>query len=170
MKQHFQIRNARPDEHDALRDMTLAAYEQYAPVMPHWAMYRDHLLSTLANNDRAERIVAVQQHKIIGSVLLEAGDTMASGVPSPELRLLAVAPWARGVGVGRALLEECIARARRGGARALHLHTEDIMAVAQQMYLRRGFVRAPDRDFSPAAGELVKGYRLQLDAADDAPR
>ncbi len=32
-----------------------------------------------------------------------------------------------------------------------------------RMYERSGFVRVPEVDFSPAAGVLVKGYRLSLD-------
>jgi hypothetical protein len=38
----------------------------------------------------------------------------------------------------------------------------DMMRAAVRMYERMGFVRAPDLDFTPAEGVLVKGYRLDL--------
>lgn len=165
---NYTIRDARPDEYDAMLEVALAAYEQYTSLMPHWTMYRDHLIATMTNDDRAERIVAAQNNQIIGGVLLYPSAPhhvapTAQAAPWPELRLLAVAPWTRGIGVGRALLEECIARARRSGASAIGLHTEDVMAVAQRMYVQRGFVRSPEHDFSPSDGVLVKGYRLDLD-------
>ena len=80
----------------------------------------------------------------------------------PELRLLAVAPEARGQGIGEALVNECVRRARRMGATELGLHTSRSMEVAMRMYRRLGFVRAPEHDFQPEGAELVEGYRLPL--------
>ncbi len=161
------IRDAGPDERDAIRGVTMAAYAQYASIMPHWEMYREHVLETLAQDGPEARIVAERDGAIVGSVLLypAAADVYETGSANtgwPEVRLLAVSPAARGQGVGSALLEECIRRARSAGATTLGLHTEDIMAVAQRMYERTGFVRAPETDFRPAEGVLVKGYRLSL--------
>ena len=164
----LQIRSARPDERDVIRAVTLAAYEQYASRMPHWQMYRRHLLATLDQEGPEARIVAEQDGVIVGSVLLYPGEanvyteeTASAGWP--EVRLLAVAPEARGQGVGRALLDECIRRARLAGATALGLHTEDLMEEAVRMYERRGFLRVPQFDFSPDDGVLVKAYCLRLD-------
>jgi ribosomal protein S18 acetylase RimI-like enzyme len=81
------------------------------------------------------------------------------------LRLLAVAGDARGQGVGQALVDECVRRARRMGAAELGLHTSASMAAARRMYLRMGFVRAPDHDFHPEGAELVEAYRLPLGSA-----
>jgi len=83
-------------------------------------------------------------------------------MPAPELRLLAVAHEARGRGVGRALVEECIRRARRDGAQSLGLHTSKSMTVAMDLYKRIGFERAPELDFMAPGSELVEGYRLRL--------
>lgn len=55
------------------------------------------------------------------------------------IRSLAVEPDSRGVGIGRALTQECIARAKRDEAPAIALHTSPIMTVALPMYLRMGF-------------------------------
>jgi GNAT superfamily N-acetyltransferase len=86
------------------------------------------------------------------------------------VRLLAVAPEARGQGIGTALMKECIRRARRLGAGCLNLHTTVVMQVAMRMYERMGFVRAPDLDFHPDPSITVKAYRLDLDWVGKAKR
>jgi GNAT superfamily N-acetyltransferase len=166
------IRDARPDDRAAIEAVTLAAYEQYAAVLPPplWAAYRQNILATLAKGPPVAQIVADAAGLVVGSVLLyPAGAVMAepgSGeqieLPEPELRLLAVGPAARGRGVGRRLMEECIRRSRDAGAAALTLHTTDMMRVAMQLYERMGFARAVELDFRPAPEMVVKGYRLRL--------
>jgi GNAT superfamily N-acetyltransferase len=168
-RKSFHIRDARDDEREAMRDVTLAAYEEYAAVMPKpfWEGYQRHLLATLDEEGPVERIVAERKGTIIGSVLLypplaNAYTGVNVGAGWPEVRLLAVAPGARGQGVGAALMDECERRARRAGARMLGLHTMEMMQVAIGMYERRGFERVPELDFCPAQGILVKGYCRRL--------
>lgn len=163
------IRDARDEDRQATRDVTLAAYQEYAAVLPapFWTSYEKHLQVALAEEGPADRIVAERHGVIVGSVLLYPPAVNAYGAASsntawPEVRLLAVARAARGQGVGTALMEECIRRARCAGASALGLHTMDAMKTAVRMYERMGFVRAPQTDFTPAPGVLVKGYRLDL--------
>ena len=57
----------------------------------------------------------------------------------PVIRSLVVDPKNRGAGVGRALTQECIKRARRDRSPVIALHTSAIMKVALAMYLRMGF-------------------------------
>lgn len=164
------IRDARADERAAIRALTLAAYAEYATIMAPtaWAGLRQALLSGLADEGTVERIVAEQDGALLGSVMLYSpaanayGDAVA-GAGLPELRLLAVAAAARGQGVGTALVEECMRRARQAGASALGLHTSESLQAAIRMYERMGFVRAPEGDFQPSGAELVMAYRLPLD-------
>lgn len=169
MKNSLHIRDARHSEHEVIRDITLAAYEQYAAVMPilFWREYRRQLLATLDKEGPVERIVAERNNVLIGSVLLYPPLTNAyagitASVDWPEVRLLAVAPLARGQGVGTALMDECERRACSAGATMLGLHTADIMQAAIRLYERRGFERAPELDFRPATGVHIKGYRRSL--------
>ena len=168
-RKSFHIRDARDDEREAIRDVTLAAYEEYAAVLPKpfWDGYKRQLLVTLDEEGPVERIVAERDGTIIGSVLLypplaKAYTGTIASVDWPEVRLLAVAPEARGQGVGSALMDECERRARRVGATMLGLHTMEVMQVAIGMYERRGFERVPELDFSPAQGILIKGYYRRL--------
>jgi ribosomal protein S18 acetylase RimI-like enzyme len=71
----------------------------------------------------------------------------------------------RGRGVGRALVAECVRRARAMGAAALGLHTSASMTAAIALYEGLGFVRTPEHDFRPEGAELVTGYRLDLGSA-----
>ena len=78
------------------------------------------------------------------------------------IRLVAVHPNSRGLGVGRALTEECISRARTLGTPTIGLHTSEIMAVAMELYKRMGFVRIPEYDFRPSPSIVVEAFRLDL--------
>ncbi|HEY7039727.1 MAG TPA: GNAT family N-acetyltransferase [Methylomirabilota bacterium] len=166
------IRGARPSDRPDIEAVTLAAYEQYAAVVPPrlWQQYRRNIISTLADATADITIVAEAEGALVGSVLLcpagtelpAPGHDASARRAYPEVRLLAVAPTARGRGVGRGLMDECIRRARASGTKALTLHTTDMMQVAMQLYERMGFVHAASLDLEIAPGVLVKGYRLDL--------
>jgi predicted N-acetyltransferase YhbS len=159
------IRAARPEEFGTILDVTRAAYEQYAADMPadRWDAYMQNMAETIMQDGSVKRFVAERDGRIVGSVLLfpagrESGD-------EPMIRLLAVAPASRGQGIGRALMDECLRQSRAAGARTVTLHTTVMMAVAQQMYERMGFVRAPELDFHPDEAPediTVMGYRIEL--------
>src|SRR2546423_6207485 len=124
------IRDARADERVAIRDLTVRAYAEYATIMTPaaWAGLEGAMIAALASNDRVERIVAERDCMLVGSVMLypAAADAYGGAVERancPEVRLLSVAPEARGLGVGRALMAECMRRARHAGARELGVHT-----------------------------------------------
>ena len=57
----------------------------------------------------------------------------------PIIRMLVVDPAYRGQGIGRALTEECVRRARRYESLVIALHSAPIMKVALPMYQRMGF-------------------------------
>jgi ribosomal protein S18 acetylase RimI-like enzyme len=163
------VRDAAPGERGAVRALTLGAYAEYAAVMAPgaWAGLDQAIRAALDADAGAACIVAERGGALAGSVLLfpPASDAYAglAGPPRwPELRLLAVDPAARGLGVGEALVRECARRARAAGAPALGLHTSASMAAARRMYARLGFVRAPEYDFRPGGAELVEGYQLPL--------
>jgi ribosomal protein S18 acetylase RimI-like enzyme len=168
----FHIRDARADERAAIQELTLSAYAEFATIMAPtaWAALRQAVLAGLAAEGAVERLVAEQGGALLGSVLLYSPTANAYGNAAaragwPELRLLAVAPAARGHGVGTALVQECMRRAQRAGASALGLHTSESLQAAIRMYERMGFVRAPEGDFRPSGAELVMAYRLMLDGA-----
>jgi GNAT superfamily N-acetyltransferase len=77
-------------------------------------------------------------------------------------RVLAVDPAAQGRGVGRALAEACVARARTAGRAGVAILTRPSMRAAHRLYESMGFVRdrADDWEFEP--GEWLWGYRIRF--------
>jgi ribosomal protein S18 acetylase RimI-like enzyme len=90
-------------------------------------------------------------------------DALRPGVASQDarhggMRMMAVAGSARNRGVGRALVGECMARARLAGYEELGFVTTDGMAAAQSLYQSLGFVRVPERDKLVSTGDLCPAY------------
>lgn len=169
------IRDARNDELDAVGALTAEAYEEYMPDdsapaerRRAFAEYREDIRHGV--EERVTRgatvIVAERAGDLVGAVTYYAPGVGKSeeGWPSEiaAMRLLAVIPSERGRGIGRALTDETLGRARSAGAPAFGLHTTELMAIARDMYERLGFVRVPENDFTPAPDLVVTAYRLAL--------
>ncbi|QOT77876.1 GNAT family N-acetyltransferase [Cupriavidus basilensis] len=101
-----------------------------------------------ASTSEMEWWVAETDHGISGAVLfchpgatLQALDGSTITLALPEARLLAVSPQARGLGLGRTLMQVCIQRARDIGASALLVRTMPEMKSANQLCQQMGFVK-----------------------------
>lgn len=165
----FTIRDLRPEEREAARGLTRTAYAPFATIMAPsaWAGLHAALEAALVSTSPHEHLVAEHGGKLAGSVLLfppAGGDTAGAGgrMVWPELRLLAVVPAARGQGIGEALVQACVERARSAGAPALGLYTSASMGSAIALYERLGFARVPEYDFQPPGAELITAYRFPL--------
>jgi DNA-binding MarR family transcriptional regulator/GNAT superfamily N-acetyltransferase len=83
----------------------------------------------------------------VGSVVVMRQDDETA-----KLRLLLVDPAARGLGLGRTLVRECIRFARSAGYRRLVLWTADVLTTARHIYEAEGFrliSQRPQPDFGP---------------------
>jgi ribosomal protein S18 acetylase RimI-like enzyme len=167
-----QIRDAVAREKPKIVALTLAAYHEYSAAMSKvvFGEYMENIERTLTDDDRA-RILVIEDDgaEIVASTMLyPSGLRVYQLLPEvsayPEVRLLAVAPHARRRGLGKALMNECIARVRNEGASGITLHTSHLMQGAMALYLAMGFERYPEIDFYPEPDLCVQGYLLGFSA------
>ncbi|MET7954100.1 N-acetyltransferase [Streptomyces sp. NPDC052071] len=162
------IRPVRAEEYEALGEITAQAY------------LGDGLLDFGTGDPYLEQLRAVGRRAAEALVLaaVDAGGELVGGVTyvapgSPwadvagpdeaEFRMLAVSGTARGRGAGEALVRACVDRARAaGGLSGIVLSTQSSMEAAHRIYRRLGFVRTPERDWSPLPGFTLLTFRLPL--------
>jgi ribosomal protein S18 acetylase RimI-like enzyme len=169
----FSIRAVQPEEFSALGQMIVAVYSN-VPGMPtpkqapdYYGLLRD--VARRAGNPAISVLAAVDEYgQLLGSVDFiddmrhyGSGGTADSVPDAAGIRLLAVAPESRGLGVGKALARYCVVRAAELGKSKVILHTTRSMQTAWSMYERMGFERFPEIDLRQ--GDLdIYGFRLDL--------
>ena len=102
--------------------------------------------------------IAERKGKRLGAVFLvkKSGD-------QAQLRLLLVEPAARGLGLGKRLVRECVRFARRCGYRKVVLWTQSELAAARGIYEKAGF-RLVGKEPHNSFGKSLTGeyWELQL--------
>jgi len=107
---------------------------------------------------RRERCwIAERNGERLGCVfVVRQGSTIA------KLRLLLVEPSARGTGLGRRLVEECVAFARAKGYKKLVLWTHAHLAAARAIYRRTGFKKLPKTEVHDTFGPKAVSEHWEL--------
>ncbi len=135
--------------------------------------------SVLATKTSAmEWWVAEADHGISGAVLfchpgatLQALDGSTVTLALPEARLLSVSPQARGLGLGRTLMQICIERARDIGAQALVVRTMPEMGAANRLCQQMGFVKRTEAGARSGPLERLVDYVYAIEPKEaDAPQ
>jgi DNA-binding MarR family transcriptional regulator/N-acetylglutamate synthase-like GNAT family acetyltransferase len=86
------------------------------------------------NPDRERCWMMESDDQIVGSAfLVEKSKTVA------KLRMLLVEPWARGMGIGKHLVDQCIRFARKADYKTIMLWTQSELIGARKIYQHAGF-------------------------------
>lgn len=163
----MRTRRARPGDLAAVGEVTVAAYAEFAGGDTE--DYVHHLRDAATRDREAELWVATpdDSEEILGTVTICPPGSPWREVAHEgegEFRMLAVTPQARGAGIGAALLDLVVEHFRREGASRVVMSTLPRMRDAHRIYERAGFVRLPERDWSPAPDVHLIAYRLELGA------
>jgi len=129
-----------------------------------WRARFEHLMIKIAADiledfdPACERIWIAERNGVrVGAVCLVAESKSVA-----RLRLLLVEPEARGLGLGKRLVQQCIEFARESGYRRMVLWTHEVLHAARGIYESVGFrlvSRKKHRDF----GILLTGETWELD-------
>lgn len=161
----MEIRPVRPEEYSELADLTVSAYDAVDHVDSDYEVSLRDVAGRVAG---AEVLVAVDDRGLLGGITFVPDHASPYAEFDSEhavgIRMLAVQPEAQGQGVGRALIEECIERARRVGRHEIILHTGVEMVAAHRLYESLGFQRDTNLDWWATPSVELLGFRLKLES------
>lgn len=158
------IRLATPAEYGEIGALTAAAYlvDDFVPAN---SGYEAKLRDSVDRAEKAELWVAATPQELLGTVTFCPPGSPYREVSEDgegEFRMLAVAPTARGAGVGEALTRHCLQRTRDLGLNRVVMCSSRNMVAAHRLYERLGFTRLPERDWEPVAGVQLLAFTLDL--------
>ena len=161
----LEIRPARPEEYGRAGEVVVAA-DAALPGAHATGEYMAELADVARRSKGADILVALDGAELVGCVTYVPDHTSpwAEMVEPGEsaIRMLGVDPAYQARGTGRALVEECIRRARAAGRKAVFLHSTPWMTAAHHLYEALGFVRTPERDWLPVPDVPLVAFRLDL--------
>ena len=155
----WRIRDFRPGDLAAIASRQSILYADYGWGRPMEILQGEVTTAFLRDfkPGREQCWIAERAGQMAGAILLvDAGEGVG------QLRLLHVEPWARGLGIGRALVDECVGFARQAGYRKLRLWTHTILASARRIYEAAGF-RIVATEVHDEFGKPEQGETWELD-------
>lgn len=135
-------------------------------VMVNGEAYAEHYGWDLTYETLVARIVADFDPATGAAWIAEADGARAGSVfcvpdgqpGTARLRLLLVAPGARGLGIGSALVERCLSYAREQGYKRMTLWTNDVLTSARRIYQEAGFTLVEEEPHHSFGHDLVVQY------------
>ena len=160
------IRNIKPEDNPALARIvrnTLAEFGANHPGTVYYDPTTDNLFE-LFQADRARYFVA----EVNGSILGGGGIYPTDGLPSDtcELVKMYLLPEGRGFGLGRLLIEKCIAAAKEEGFSNIYLETMPELKKALLVYEKFGFNYLPGPMGNSGHYGCEKWMLLELDNSE----
>ena len=149
----FLLRSHRPGDIGWVISSQAKAYAgEYGWDISYEALVAEICAQFIRNYDpsREHCWIAEANGEPLGSIFLVKGSDDVA-----KLRLLLVEKKARGLGVGRALVEQCIRAAREKGYKQMTLWTQSILVAARGIYQAAGFRRVKEEPHHSFGVDLV---------------
>lgn len=169
VQQHsIEIGGMKKEEKEEVRQLLIDSYIQYKNSFEkeRWETYFEEVKAAVDNEKIDKLMIAKSGDKVLGTMQLFQSSDVAYDVPElqihhPIIRFLAVHPEGRGLGIARKLLDQSIEYTRNRKAKAISLHTTDIMEKAVRLYRRYGFERDETHDYDKN-GVWIHCYTFHL--------
>lgn len=157
----WSLRTFRPGDMGMIAARQTIIYAPYGWGRPMEALQGEITSAFLRNfrEGREQCWVAERAGVMAGSVFI-----VEESAEVARLRLLYVEPWARGLGIGAALVDQCVAFARAAGYRRIILWTHTVLESARRIYAARGFA-ITDVSVHHDFGKPEQGETWELDLA-----
>jgi GNAT superfamily N-acetyltransferase len=123
----------------ALTKLLAVLFAQEAEFTPNPEAQHRGLLRIITNHDVGIVLVAKEDKKVLGMVILLYTVSTALGERVALLEDMVVGPEARGRGVGSHLLKRAVSVAEAAGCLRITLLTDQLNLSAQRFYKRHGF-------------------------------
>ncbi len=135
----YSVRNIRKDDNPVLARIIRQTLEEFGAVKPD-TVYYDKTTDALYESFQKERsffFVIEWNDEIVGS----GGIYPTEGLPldTCELVKMYLVPKARGMGLGKMMLEKCEQKARELGYTKIYLESMPELTLALNMYKRSGY-------------------------------
>ena len=157
----MKVREIEESEFEAVANLRVDAFLAAGMVKDRETPYAQYLRTVHDHVQHGHVLVAHVDDVLVGTVTIAPPGTPHADVARDgewEVRFLAVAVDAWSTGVGDALKDSCNELARTVGVHDLVLSVISHNAGAHRLYSRLGFIREPDRDFSPTPEVLLEVY------------
>ncbi len=142
MTSDINVAELRREDVPAVAGLLAVLFGQEADFVPDPARHERALHRLLEEQSLGVVLVANQDGRVVGSVMLLCTLSTALGEDVCLLEDLIVAPDLRGRGIGKRLLDAAVDEARRRGWVRITLLTDADNEAAQRLYERRGFGRS----------------------------
>ncbi|QTX05454.1 ribosomal protein S18-alanine N-acetyltransferase [Agromyces archimandritae] len=153
------MRIAAASDLDAIMDLEQATFEADA-----WS--QASMLREIEDPNTRYLVAVDDQH---GTLFAYGGVLAPPGAPQADIQTIAVAPASRSRGLGRGLMHQLIAEARRRGAQEVFLEVRADNPVAQALYDSLGFERISVRKRYYRGGIDAIIMRLEIPDPETRP-
>jgi putative acetyltransferase len=139
--QDILIRSIQPGDNAAIANIIRQTLLEFGANHPNTVYYddsTDHLFEVFQSEPRSAYFIAEKNAAVIGGAGIFPTDGLPEG--TCELVKMYLSPAARGLGLGRNMIDRCLATAKEKGFTSIYLETMPELKKAVSVYEKFGFI------------------------------